>query len=160
MNDKEMIEEMANCDKCACKELCESYKYIDFVNLPEDLLRHKEYVKKNGCRYYQPKLPEDSVVLSKEEYYELKQAKKLLEIVKEEINNLADANIKYSIALENKDKDTTEKVIKKVREMLDNCETIYENDEHLITPNVGYLMKDVDDGLDEIEKQLNVEIKE
>ena len=52
------------------------------------------------------------------------------------------------------------KIFKKVREMLRDCDTVYEDDGYHISPDVGYLMEDVDNGLNEIEKQLGIDIKE
>ena len=69
-------------------------------------------------------------------------------------------NIEFKNQLAKANNETAEKIFKKVREMLNSCQTVYEDDKYLITPNVGYLMKDVDDGLDELEKQFAVEIKE
>lgn len=70
----------------------------------------------------------------------------------------------YNMGYKHGSKETAEKIINKVRAMLWSCNTIREHDEYTITPNIGYLMKDVDDGLDEIEKefakQFDVEIKE
>jgi phage pi2 protein 07 len=37
----------------------------------QGLTSWNEYVKEYGCKHYQPKLPEDSVVLSREEYKQL-----------------------------------------------------------------------------------------
>lgn len=70
MKDKEkQIEEMANCEKCVCKPVC--MKTADIVK-EQEFLSWNEYVKSYGCKHYQPKLPKDSVVLTREEYKELK----------------------------------------------------------------------------------------
>ena len=68
MKDKEMIEEMANCFKCVCKPVC--MKTADVVK-EQELVSWNEYIKQYGCKHYQPKLPKDSVVLSREEYEKL-----------------------------------------------------------------------------------------
>lgn len=70
------------------------------------------------------------------------------------------AELAYQNGYEKGCEETAEKIIVKVREMLNSCQTVYEDDKYLITPNVGYLMKDVDDGLDEIEKELNATAKQ
>lgn len=67
MKDKEIIEEMANCYKCVCKPVCMKTADIN----EKQMLSWNEYIKQYGCQYYQPKLPEDSVVLSREEYIDL-----------------------------------------------------------------------------------------
>ena len=56
--------------------------------------------------------PEDAIVLTREEYEELKQAKTLLEFREETIKCLEDANIRYAEALENNGKETAEKIYK------------------------------------------------
>lgn len=95
-------------------------KLTDFTKIfmNEKELEPIENINPDDCKKLKPKLPENSVVLSREEYYELKQAKTLLEISKEEINNLADANIRYSIALENKGKETAEKIYKEINHLI------------------------------------------
>jgi hypothetical protein len=70
MEDKEkQIEEMANCKNCVHEDICQlrTYSYCE------------EEVKEKGCEHYQPKLPEDSVVLSREEYKLLFDIKKKFE---------------------------------------------------------------------------------
>lgn len=62
------------------------------------------------------KSSDDVVMISKEEYYELKQAKSLLEFREETIKYLEDANIRYAEALELKvnaqeRKETAEKIL-------------------------------------------------
>lgn len=56
------IEEMANCKKCIHNEMC-----IDKISCGV-LTASKDGHLKLKCKYYQPKLPKDSVVLSREEY--------------------------------------------------------------------------------------------
>lgn len=146
---EEMIEEMA-------REI-----YDALLNCRDNLNCHKcefrhdapfckaEYIAKAISEHYQPKLPEDSVVLtleeleekyepsetfmavareleelkqdlegkvvlSKEEYEELKFTKNVLELREETIKYLEDANIRYSIALENKGKETAEKILQAI----------------------------------------------
>ena len=55
MKDKEMV----NCFNCVCKPVC--MKTAD-INKEQELLSWNEYIKQYGCKHYQPKPPEDSVV--------------------------------------------------------------------------------------------------
>ena len=66
-------------------------------------------------------IPENAVVLTREEYEELKQAKILLEFREETIKYLEEANIRYSEALENKSKETAKECYEK---MLEDCPII------------------------------------
>lgn len=52
---QEQTEEMANCNKCVHKKICKN----EFKDAP--------IIKFQGCEHYQPELPKDSVVLSREE---------------------------------------------------------------------------------------------
>ena len=148
-NKKNQIEEMAkNCKNCICNAVCDKK-----LNL-------RYFFDNHDCEHYQPKLPKDSVVLSNEEYEKLQNENKRLFYQNCNLR-IENKSLEENLEIEAlKSKEMTKGFIAKVREMLDNCETIYEDDGYLITPNVGYLMKDVDDGLDEIEKQFSVEIKE
>ena len=57
MKDREMIEKMAkSCKNCICNAVCDKK------------LELKYYFDNHDCEHYQPKLPEDNIVLSKEEY--------------------------------------------------------------------------------------------
>lgn len=60
------IEEMVNCKNCVHQKMC-----IDKISCGV-LTTDKDGYLKLKCNYYQPKLPEDSVVLSKKEYDKLK----------------------------------------------------------------------------------------
>lgn len=98
MDKQKQIEEMAN--------LIHHTEFIDISGYEE------EKIAEELLKYYQPKLPENAVVLTREEYDELKQAKILLEFREETIKYLEEANIRYSKALENKSKETAEKILK------------------------------------------------
>ena len=84
------------------KELAEEYE--KWVNTPlEDGSKIKDctlsvitFMQTKGYR----KIPENAVVLTREEYDELKQAKTLLEFREETIKHLEDANIRYAESLE------------------------------------------------------------
>lgn len=93
------------------KEMAKDKEFKKLVRLIERT--HPFYVETIAERiykYYQPKLPENAVVLTKEAYVELKFTKNLLELREEKIKYLEDANIRYSEALENKGKETAEKI--------------------------------------------------
>ena len=60
MKDKEK-QIKSDCEKCIHDKVCY-----------DCLMTDKCWGKDNDCKHYQPKLPEDSVVLSKEEYEKLK----------------------------------------------------------------------------------------
>jgi tRNA isopentenyl-2-thiomethyl-A-37 hydroxylase MiaE len=79
------------------------------------------FTAKQLCGLGYQKVNEDSVVISREEYEELKQAKSLLEFREETIKYLEDANIRYAEALELKvnkkeRKETAEKILNEVNE--------------------------------------------
>lgn len=172
MNNKEkQIEEMAYIIENAFKVYFGANDLVE----PEDFPYQAKDLAKELLEHYQPKLPEDSVVqptvqsysthdndlvvLSREEYDNLRLQ------IQEAHNKGVRAGFDMTKFKENsirkqERKETAKKIINQVREMLNSCQTVYEDDKYLITPNVGYLMKDVDDGLDKIEKQLGVEIKE
>lgn len=65
----------------------------DHEDVPSILVDYEKEIKKEL-------IPENAVVLSREEYGELKQAKTLLEFREETIKLLEDANIRYAEALE------------------------------------------------------------
>lgn len=110
----------------------------------------------------------DMVVLSREEYEELKGLKpieinsfdetltnriRLLEI---ENNGLREYHNSYLDKLKQERKETAEKFYKKVRKLLKKVDIIVDGDEGL----VGYEESAVDKGLTEIAKQFGGEIKE
>ena len=80
----------SNCYRCNHKDICQlrTFSYCE------------EKAKEHGCEYYQQEIPEDAIVLTREEYEELKQAKTLLEFREETIKLLEDANIRYAETLE------------------------------------------------------------
>lgn len=79
MNDKEK----KSCDNCIHKGVCFERANIEEIDGKESeaMKSWEEYVKQYGCQYYQPKLPEDSVVLTKAKYREF------LEMKRDMINN-------------------------------------------------------------------------
>lgn len=106
MRDKERIEEMArdmcgdtqkNCDDCF--EAYEKYVWKSKITNREFHCEPIRFAKALYNADYR-KIPEGSVVISREEYEELKQAKTLLEFREETIKYLEDANIRYAKALE------------------------------------------------------------
>lgn len=71
MNDKEMID----CKICSHKEVCHYHECINDC---------KEWAKEYQCEYYQPKLPENAVVLTRKEYEQLLKIKEnCLELMKQ-----------------------------------------------------------------------------
>ncbi len=90
-------------------------------------------------------IPENSVVLSKEELSEI-------------INQTKEAEKNYykRVVIPQSSKETAEKFYKKVRKLLKKVDIIVDGDEGL----VGYEESAVDKGLTEIAKQFGVEIKE
>ena len=67
----------------------------------------------------------------------------------------------YKNGYEKGSKETAEKLITKIKQALNNVETIVsDNSMNTLQPNIGYNMKQVDDLLDEIEEQItNTRIK-
>lgn len=127
------------------------------------------------------RIKKDGIVISKEEYEELKQAKTLLESREETIKYLEDANIRYAEALELKvnkkeRKETAEKITKRLKSIIkkalkSNYKAIEKREE-----KHPYLLEDelfevrckgkidalqgMDYEIDELAKQFGVEIKE
>ena len=105
MKDKEkQIEEMAKETRnkqwqkrdeyCLRIQKATQYKGdCDHEDVPSILVDYEKEIKKEL-------IPENAVVLTREEYHELKQAKTLLEFREETIKYLEDANIRYAEALE------------------------------------------------------------
>ena len=77
------------------EEMAEDY-YGYSIDLEEDCKFVATEMYDKGHR----KIPENAVVLTREEYGELKQAKTLLEFREETIKLLEDANIRYAETLE------------------------------------------------------------
>lgn len=113
------------------------------------------------------KITKDNVVLSREEYKRLKRVEtekdRLYEIKLDLENQLIEkgwTDYEGADEIEKRvSKETAEKCIRDIREMLQDCDKVYEDDGYHISPDVGYLKKDVDDGLNKIAKQLGVEVK-
>jgi hypothetical protein len=84
----------------------------------------------------------DCVILTMEEYVNLKASM---------FDYGVEQGIETGKLLGNKE--TTKKILKQIREMLQDCDTVYEDDGYHISPDVGYLREDVDNGLNELEKQ-------
>ena len=150
MKDKEMIEEMANCFKCVCKPIC--MKTAD-ISKEQELLSWNEYIKQYGCKHYQPKLPKDSVVLSKEEKQEYENLVKLL---------IYDKPIKsrvYEFVKDTKDqarKETAEKILSLAKYLIEERNGMEGYDLEDVSVD-GIIVVEV---LDELAKQFGVEIKE
>lgn len=101
MMDMQMIKEMAEDIDFACVDLSKDTRL--------------EVARALTVLNYR-KIPENAVVLSKEELDELKQAKILLSFREETIKYLEDANIRYAEALENKGKDTAKEIYGEIEE--------------------------------------------
>ena len=125
MEDKKQIEEIAEViddmvdDNARIRETRWD-GYIALANsekIAEELLKHYQIVNK------------DSVVMSREEYAELKQAKTLLELREETIKYLEDANIRYAEALELKvNKKERKETAREIYHMADDIITGSQND--------------------------------
>lgn len=134
-DNKKQIEEMSNLinknlfnylnqDNLSCKDVCDL--------LANDLLK-----------YYQPKLPEDSVALSKEEYEEYQDLLKNFDNYLFEYRKFADK------CIENKGKETAEKIYLQAKAVVDATKHIVQGRKYLHI-----------DALKEIVKSCGVEIKE
>lgn len=128
--------------------------FIDNQELAEEILK-----------YYQLKLPKDSVVLSKEEYKNLKHYENEMYRLQGVVDTLT--NEGWDILDEKEEKirktqgkETAEKVITKIKQSLSSIETIRGDDTNKLQPEIGYSMREVDDLLDELAKQFHVEIRE
>lgn len=144
MKDKEkQIEEMANCDKCVHKKICKN----EFKGAP--------IIEFQGCEHYQPKLPEDSVVLSREEKQEYENLVKLLTYNKPVKSRVYDVvkGIKNRAS-----KETAEKIFAKIDEELAECTIV--NEGGYGWNYQGYEATDLRKRLTKLAKQFDVEIKE
>ena len=152
MTDQEQIEEMAK----AIKPILENRTDICFI---PDL---DKPIAKELLKHYQPKLPKDSVVLSREEYEMLANKYKNLEI---KYSNLCDnyrlckdANetLKQKVIIARKE--TAEKFYDKVNENI--CVFQLENKNREFTDGYAQAIADICGRLDQVAKQFGVEIKE
>lgn len=144
MSDKKKINEMASDMDYGC---------IKHDLWPDDA---KEIAKALIILGYQ-KVKEDEMVISKQDYEELKKDCADIAGHYQEMGRFYDEKCEECDRIS---KETAEKVINKVRRMLWSCNTVRIHNKHTITPCVGYLMSDVDDGLDELEKEFGIGIKE
>ena len=107
-----------------------------------------ELASENDCCYYQPKLPENSVVLSREEYEritkELVTEQRATEIAKEYFEKIR--------------KEIAEKFYDKVNENI--CVFQLENKNQEFTDGYAQAIADICGRLDQVAKQFGVEIKE
>ncbi len=104
----------ANCQTCIHKSVCTFFETIDC----------EKEVKEYGCKHYQPKLPKDRVVLSREEYQDLKEYKNIAEQRK---FNLDYANVELrrleaelNSAYKKGSKETAEKILTYVGNLYDD----------------------------------------
>ena len=107
-----------------------------------------ELASENDCCYYQSKLPEDSVVISREEYKriteELVTEQRATEIAKEYFEKIR--------------KEIAEKFYDKVNENI--CVFQLENKNQEFTDGYAQAIADICGRLDQVAKQFGVEIKE
>ena len=111
--------------------------------------------------YLQPKLPEDSVVLSREEYRCLKSIENSYDPFWfcafggcEGACKECKDTCEMSIFVKER-KETAKTLITKIKQALNDVETVIsDNSMNTLQPNIGYNMKQVDDLLDEIEKKI------
>lgn len=140
MKDKEK----QDCNNCVCKTVCyERASIEDIEGYKSKAMKSWEaYVKQYGCQYYQPKLPEGSVVLSMEE----------CEAHKKWLKELAKSNKEFEkIGYEKGSKETAEKIYYKAEKKAHFQDGgYYDKDRYYL---------DMED-LKEILKGLGVEIKE
>ena len=121
------------------------------------------------------KIPEGSVMISKEEYEEYKKVVDGKAIMVENItdlNKLVQFPIEYDSKIfddiaefgnyiqEQASKETTEKIITKIKQFLSHVETVVDADKYSLYPEIGYKCSEVDDFLDQLEKECGTEIKE
>ena len=120
-NKQKEIEEMARvikeANEISCIRTCDNCEYyeddIKCISFGQAIALHNAGYR--NCK--------DKVVLTEEEYAELKQAKTLLELREETIKYLEDANIRYAKALELKvnekeRQETAREIIAKVKEKM------------------------------------------
>lgn len=180
MTKQEQIEEMAK----AIKPILENRTDICFI---PDL---DKPIAKELLKHYQPKLPKDSVVLSKGAYESLstkanvvnaieirkKTAEEILNAVVGAIDNgtffrknfIFMMNNVYGVEVQNANNDKTiEQANKKiVRQFYNKIQKMLDETRQVIEEpcngrqNAGYCVADVDNGLKELAKQFGVEIKE
>lgn len=132
MKDKEKTYEINPCQRCPLKDgyggeyrcsICELTflrKETERLNKKLKKQNHKDSVVNTPTIQCETYSQNDMVVLTKEEYAELKQAKSLLEFREETIKHLEDANIRYAKALELKvnekeRKEMAEKILKDLK---------------------------------------------
>ena len=142
-------------------KLMKDKEFVKLVRLIENTQPfYVETIALQVYKKYQPKLPEDSVVLSREEYERLLACEHNLNVGRESYRRMEERAYATIEDLKNElkqsRKETAEKFYKKVRKLLKKVDIIVDGDEGL----VGYEESAVDKGLTEIAKQLNVEIKE
>lgn len=99
-------EEIKSCTDCIHYNICALWTTTDL---------DKDEAYKYCFGHYKSKL--ENIIISKEEYHELKQAKTLLEFREETIKHLEDANIRYADALENKNKEIVDKISHKIHQL-------------------------------------------
>ena len=95
-------------------------------------------------------LTENSIILSKEEYERLQN---LLTKRQNVIDSYRKCIDKRNSAIKQTNKEIVEKLITKIKQFLSNVETVWEEDKHSLYPEVGYKCSEVDDFLDELEKE-------
>lgn len=118
--------------------------YADCHKIAEELIK-KGWIKPD----------ENNLVLSRE-LLEVNGVKSVDELV-----IISRPNLMAKLELKEKEvcKETTEKLITKIKQSLCSVETIV-GDTHKLQPEIGYSMREVDDLLDELAKEFDIEIKE
>ena len=137
---EKQIEEMANCKNCVHQKMC-----IDKISCGV-LTADKDGYLKLKCNYYQPKLPEDSVVLLREEKQEYENLVKLL---------IYDKPIKsrvYEFVKDTKEQARKETAEKFVKGLIDKLK------DNVNADNVDFFVE-VKKMANETAKQFGVEIK-
>jgi hypothetical protein len=106
-----------NCNNCVHKAVCFERANIEDIDGKESeaMKSWEEYVKQYGCQYYQPKLPKDSVVLSREEYDKLQTDMRRLTYQNCNLT-IENKNLKEDFNIEIlKGKETAEKILKDLK---------------------------------------------
>jgi hypothetical protein len=156
MVEKGLYKDAEEISKNIDKETIEEMAIEDIVKIYPAISRPTAFGIINilKFKYGKPKLPKDSVALSKEEYEKLQTDMRRLAY---QYCNLIieNKNLKEDLDIEVlKGKETAEKLITKIKQSLNSVEIIRGDDMHKLLPDIGYSVREVDDLLDKIENKL------
>ena len=135
----DVIDDMYEDNAHICETRWDGYMAVaNSEKIVEELLKHYKIVDK------------DSVVISKEEYERLQN---LLTKRQNVIDSYKKCIDKRNSAIKQASKETVDKLITKIKHFLSNVETVVEKDKYSLYPEIGYKCSEVDDFLDELEKE-------